>query len=1202
MISSSQASSFQATPLPALPPGRTGFSLLPASVTGITFTNQLDLLRGLVNQNLMNGSGVAAGDIDKDGLCDLYFCGLDVPNRLYRNQGGWKFTDVTEQAGVACPGQDSTGAGFVDLDADGDLDLLVTALGPGVRLFLNDGQGRFAEGTDRAGLRRAAGSTSLALADIEGDGDLDLYVANIPRRPVRNELSVTYQIKHTQGEPRVVAINGVPTTSPELVGRFKVSPQGEVIEYGEPDHFYLNNGDGTFTLLSFTDGRFLDEDGQVLASTPMDWGLAARFHDVNQDGRPDLYVCNDLFTPDRFWLNQGGGRFRAIPHLALRHTSLASMGIDVADVNRDGHYDFFVSDMLSLDRQLRMTQFAHVPPKLWEDGVIGGRLQFNHNSLCLNRGDMTFAEISAYSGLAASDWSWGGVFLDVDLDGYEDLLIPNGQQRNLAHADFASRVERVQRTRGRISLQEMKSIAEEFPPLEVPNLAYRNRGDLTFEETGTAWGFDTPTASQGLALADLDNDGDLDVAVNNLLQSAGIYRNETAAPRLAVRLTGMARNTAGIGAQIKVLGGPMPQQQEMICGGRYLSGDQAIRVFATGASDRLTIEVLWPSGKRSRVSEARPGNLYEVRELAASAERTATVVAREEPLFFEDVSEQLQHAHSEHAFNDFQWQPLLPYRLTRRGPGITWCDLNGDQLDDLVIPGGQGGAMALYLNQGGQAFRPMTVEGVAAPLAADQTTVLAWRPSGKTNVLLLAGFAAYKPAPASHPSLSFIDLARPGSSSDIGRLEGPVGPLAMADIDGDGDLDLFVGTTSMSGRHPEPGSGYLFRNDRGAMVLAEHWPKLGIVKGAVFTDLNLDGYPELALACEWGALRVFSNQAGELKEDATAAWGLLSSTGLWQGITTGDFDGDGRPDLAAANWGLNSSLRASAARPLIFYYGDLDEDGRVEILEISLDPATQREHLAANLNLVAQSLPGVRARIPDYHTYSRMTLQELLGESMAKLTRLEIATLASAVFLNRGDHFISRPLPAEAQFSPAFGIVAADWDGDGADDLFLSQNNFGVGMGMTRQDAGRGLWLRGDGQGQFHPVPGQTSGLLLYGEQRGCAVSDFDADGRVDLAVAQNNEQTKLFRNRGGRPGMRVALRGPAGNRPGIGAVLRTGRGDKWGPGREVQAGSGYWSMNSSTVVLPLADGPRQVEVRWPGGHTTLRDIPAGATELAVDF
>jgi len=344
---------------------------------------------------------------------------------------------------------------------------------------------------------------------------------------------------------------------------------------------------------------------------------------------------------------------------------------------------------------------------------------------------------------------------------------------------------------------------------------------------------------------------------------------------------------------------------------------------------------------------------------------------------------------------------------------------------------------------------------------------------------------------------------------------------------------------------------------------------------------------------------VFSNRHGKFTE-TTREWGLANETGLWQGVTVGDFDGDGRLDIASSNWGLNTPLTASPEDPKIFYYGDIAGNGTIAIIETIVDHATRKEYPAPNLNLLSMAAPFARARVADYEAYSKTTIQDLFGDAFHKLKRIELRNLASTVFLNRGDHFEAHPLPPEAQFAPAFGIVAADFDGDGAQDLFLSQNSFSGGMAMTRLDAGRGLLLLGDGHGAFSSMSGQASGLLIYGQQRGCAVSDFDADGRTDLVVAQNNGATKLYRNQKGVPGLRVRLRGPAGNSVGIGAVIRAGSDGAWGPAVEIHSGSGYWSMDSSVPVLSKAADPKQVQVRWPGGKTSLREIPVGAREVTV--
>ncbi|MBM3841471.1 MAG: VCBS repeat-containing protein, partial [Verrucomicrobia bacterium] len=517
--------------------GKTGFARLDSSATGIAFTNRLSDDRSLSNRNLLSGSGVAAGDVDGDGLYDLYFCGLDSDNVLYRNLGNWRFEDITAAAGVASARDDATAAAFADIDGDGDLDLLVNSLGGGTRIFQNDGKARFQEITAQSGVASKAGSMSMALADIEGDGDLDLYVANFRPTTIQDQITTRFSVRPIGDRHVVTHVNGQPATSPEFTNRFVVTPAGSVLELGEADFLFLNDGKGKFTVVPFTDGAFLDEKGRPLREPPRDWGLAVQFHDINVDGAPDIYVCNDLYTPDRIWINDGRGRFRALDNLSLRDTSTFSMGVDFADIDRDGAVDFFVVDMLSRDHVNRHVQISQSRSGRAPPGPIDLRLQQLRNTLLVNRGDTTFAEISFYSGVEASEWSWGPIFLDVDLDGYEDILVTNGQLRDFQNADMATRYESA-KTGKQLTPSEAMSLIRFFPDYKSPNMIFRNRGDLTFEEVGAAWGFNAIGISQGMALADLDNDGDLDVVMNNLNEVAGVFRNEGSAPRVAVRLKG----------------------------------------------------------------------------------------------------------------------------------------------------------------------------------------------------------------------------------------------------------------------------------------------------------------------------------------------------------------------------------------------------------------------------------------------------------------------------------------------------------------------------------------------------------------------------------------------------------------------------------------------------------------------------------------
>ncbi len=1187
--------------------GQPGFKLMPAASTAITFTNHLGDQRSLTNQVLMSGSGVALGDIDGDGWCDVYFCGLDSANVLYRNLGGWKFQDITASAGVTCAEQASTGAVFADVDGDADLDLLVCGIGSGVRLFLNDAGGRFTEVTQAAGLSSQAASMTAALADIDGDGDLDLYVANYRAETIQDEPGLPMRVSMRSGQPAISLIDGKPPT-PEQLARFTIDPATmSVIENGDADVLYRNDGRGKFTAASWTDGTFLDEKGRPVA-TPHDWGYTAMFHDMNGDGAPDLYVCNDAYSVDRIWLNDGSGRFRAASTLDLRHTCFSSMGVDFADLNRDGFDEFFVADMLARDHVTRHTLMAdRFPPS--PPGVIDTRPQYAHNTLFLNRGDGSYAEMAQLSGVDASDWSWSPVFLDVDLDGYDDLLITTGLERSLRHADSRRRID-VAKAGRKLTKQEFCDLRKIMPRLETPNHAFRNRGDLTFEPAGAAWGFDSRQVSHGLALADLDNDGDLDVVVNCMNAPALVYRNEASAPRVAVRLKGNAPNTRGIGARIKLLAGDtgLPQSREMISGGRYLSGDDAMRVFAAGrAATNLTLEVTWRSGRRSVVSNAQPNRVYEIVEAASKPIPPRPSPASPPLPLFSDVSARLNHRHSETAFNDFERQPLLPRRLSQLGPGVSWCDVNDDGRDDLLIPSGRGGELAILLNDARGGFSRLNAARVIGKATGDQTTVLgaALKPG---STALLAGLSHYETGDAAQPSVTRHEFwaggidagtALPGTTSSVGA-------LALGDVDGDGDLDLFVAGRVVPGRYPEPAESRLFRNEGGQFSLGQQFN--GLVSGVVFSDLNGDGFPELILAQDAGPLRVFRNDRGQLTPwevpvslRPSPLTPLTSFTGWWNSVTAGDFDGDGRMDFVAGNWGRNSKYQFYAAQPLHLYHGDLNGDHSAPLIEAHFDSGLGQIVPRRHRDALARVLPFVAERFDSFESFSRAGVAEILGDRMTAALDLTVNTTDSMLFLNRGDHFEAAPLPLKAQLSPVFGLCVGDADGDGNEDIFLAQNFFGVDDSTSRHDAGLGLWLKGDGRGGFKPLPASESGVRVHGEGRGAALCDYDADGRIDLAVAQNGAETKLYHNERAQPGLRVRLQAGPGNPAGMGATGRLKHGERLGPAREVRAGAGYWSQDSAVQVMAGAGPATQLQVRWPGGKLTTSDLPPGAREVTVD-
>jgi hypothetical protein len=1197
------------------PAGRTFLQRLPESATGIAFTNFVSEEKELENSMRTTGAGVAAGDVDGDGWCDLYFCGMENANALYRNLGNGRFANITAEAGVACAGQYSSGTVLADIDGDGDLDLLVNSLGGGTRLFLNDGKAHFTEARDR-GLVQRYGSTSMALADIDGNGTLDLYVCNYATTKIEDRPNAKFDAKTSNGKLVLTAIDGVPLTSPELTNRYFVDAEKTVRELGEPDVLYRNDGHGRFTQVPWTGGAFLNEENQPLALPPYDFGLSVMFHDIDGDGSPDIYVCNDLFPPDRIWLNDGKGTFRAMSNLAVRNTCRFAMGVDFADLNRDGYDEFFVVDMLSRQHALRKTQTVGVLPIVLPVGKIDNRPQYKRNTLFLNRGDGTYAEISQYAGLAATEWSWMPAFLDVDLDGYEDVLVTTGHWLDSLNADAVAQIMKI-RTQRKLTDEEQRQLKRKYyPVLNLPNQAFRNRGDLTFEDKGREWGFDFVGISQGLCLADLDNDGDQDVVVTHLNSAAGIYRNESSAPRVSVRLRGRAPNTHGIGAKIRLVGGAAGglehgQSQDMICGGRFLSCDDTSRTFATGiATGAMVLTVTWRSGAVSTVRDVAPNREYEIDETSATSRPSTPSTSS---TAFLDVSTLLKHSHIDAPFDDLERQPLLSRRLSQLGPGVSWFDLDGDGWEELLIGTGAGGRMAIFRNDGQGKFQPWDAPVLQQPLARDQTTLLGWRHKDG-SAAVLAGAANYEASEPGGACVQEFELTKPTPGGGFPGFEVSVGPMAMADVDGDGQLDLFVGGRVEPRRYPDIPSSLLFRGTSTGFTVDEpncrQLGLLGMASGATFSDLDGDGAADLAVACDWGPIRLFRNRSGQLEPwnppvrlAGRTNLTLAQLKGWWNGVATGDFDGDGRLDFIGANWGHNGRYETYRERPLRVFFGEWTVKGVVDLFETYYDPALNKEVPWCAYRM-AKLLPWLAERFPTQTSFATAGIADILSERAATARVLEATWLDSTLFLNRGDHFEARPLPLEAQLAPAFAACVADFDGDGNEDLFLSQNFFAVDGDTARYDAGRGLLLAGDGRGGFRVVPGQQSGLKIYGEQRGAAVADYDGDGRVDLVVTQNGAETKLYHNTSARPGLRVRLQGPPGNPSGIGAVLRLVRGEMLGPARELHAGSGYWSQDGGVQVLAAAGAApaRKLSIRWPRQAPVVLELPPNAREVTVDF
>jgi hypothetical protein len=1153
------------------PGGNTLFTELPAAQTGLTAINEyadpamwverfLEFTTGSI------GTGVAIGDYDNDGRPDIYIVSKTGRDRLYRNLGGWRFEDVTSSAGLAPEegafswlkskvgateaddvGHWKQGVAFADVDNDGWLDLYVCRFGAPNRLYMNQRNGKFREEAEARGLALVDASGMGAFCDYDRDGWLDVFVQT-------NLLDAAHQ------------------------------------SGGRPDRLFHNVGGGRFVDVSATAGIA----GETLAHSATWW-------DYDQDGWPDLYLANDFAGPDRLYRNQGNGTFRDVIHNVVPAMPYSAMGADLGDVDNDGWFDLTVADMAATTHEKDQRGMATSRELTREDSQSPElSSQVVRSTLYLNTGAGRMIEAATLAGIQATDWTWSVRFEDLDNDGWVDLHVTNGMNREYQNTDLRDRIILTESSAERLRLMR------DSPPLRERNLAYRNEGGGHFIETGRAWGLDQEGISYGVAFGDLDGDGDLDLVYANHEAPPTVLRNDgQTGHRVILALRGTVSNRFGVGTVARIETAAGEQVRQLVLARGYLSSSEPVLHFGLGEETKITrLTLEWPSGHRQVFKDLAADQRYTITEPAGAA--VASPPAAPPRTQFEEVGAARGLAWTVNDNFEPESQPLAPMHFDRRGPALALGDLDGDGVLDVVVGGTSRQPAAIRLGAGGfaaaAALPPAVVDNgplLLADFNGDGRTDLFETRAGTNRP---AGSAAYQPVlHLNQGNGSLVPAADAVPAMPISA-----GAAIAADFDHDGDLDVFVGGRVQPGRYPQEPASALLRNTGGRFedvteTLAPALRNVGMVSSALWSDVDQDGWPDLVLALEWGGVKYFRNEGGRAFVDESARAGFAAAgPGWWTSLASADFNGDRRPDYVVGNVGLNTPYRA----PALLFVGRFGSSPASQLVEAYQEGG--KLYPRRTLRTLATQIPDLKRRFKKNDDYARATLAEVVGaDRLAVARRYEATELRSGVFLSQPDGaFRFVPLPQPAQLAPLQGLAAGDFDGDGRADILAVQNSRAPIVSTGRFEGGLGVFLRGDGRGGFIAVPGRDSGIVAPGDLKALVVFDLDADGWPDFLASRNQGTSLAWHNAGSPAGrsFQVALRGPPGNRDAIGARVTVELADGSSQTAEVQAGSGYYSQSAATLFFgcPLTAPPRSLAVRWPDGTTSTRPLAAAPPALLV--
>jgi enediyne biosynthesis protein E4 len=1072
------------------------FELLPPASTGITFANNLPERPDFNILNYLyyyDGGGVAVGDVDGDGLMDLYFTSNLGANKLYRNRGNYKFEDITARAGVADSVGWKTGVTMADVNGDGKIDIYVSGvdyLGMHGRnvLYLNNGDGTFTDRTKQYGLEHSGFSTQALFFDYDGDGDLDMYL-----------------LDHSTHAQRGIE------------GLSQQAPRGK----GTGDRLFRNDGN-RFTDVTAAAGIHDGVDG---------YGLGVVASDFNGDGCPDIYVANDFQGNDNLYINSCNGTFTESIARATGHTSRFSMGVDAADFDNDGRIDIISLDMLPAREDILKTTSTAESFELFNLRVAAGyHPQYARNALQLNRGRGKFSEIGYLAGVAATDWSWTPLFADLDNDGRKDLFVTNGVYRRPNDMDYITYVgnEAVQASLRDTITPANLGLLQKMPQVPLANYAFHNEGNLRFTNLAPQWGLAQPGFSNGAVYVDLDNSGNLDLVVNNIGAPASIYRNNARALNdthyLTVSLRGSGGNTAGIGARVEIDRAGVKQVVEQNPTRGFLSSVDPRLHFGLGAAATIdSLTVIWPNHRSQTLVNVAGDRIITLAQSNAIQPYSFSPPAPS-PLFADVTAKSgVDFRHREDTFYDYNREPLIPHLLSTEGPRLAVADVNGDGLEDFYVGGAKWQAGGLFIQQSDGTFRASNQPAFTADSVSEDVGAgfLDANGDGFPDLFVASGGNEFwGQQDALRPRLYLNDghgnfqRAR-DALPDIFENASAV---AVGDFNGDGRADVFLGGRVVSRGYGLIPKSHLLQNDGNGHfvdITMEKAPQLsdaGMVSSATWIDYDHDGKLDLVVVGEWMPVRVFHQENGKLVERTREA-GLSGTNGWWNSVEAVDLRGSGRQDLVLGNLGLNSYLHASVKEPVRLYVNDFSHTGSGNVEQILTSYQDGVSYPLAGRDELLNKIPSLRAKFPTYKQFGASRIEDILPAADLRDAQVrEADTFASAIAKNNGDGtFTLRSLPTGAQLAPIYASATGDFDGDGKPDLIVGGNLYGVTPMLGRYDASYGLLLKGDGTGGFTAVDMDSSGLVIDGQVRDIRVLR-GANGQRLIVVARNNDAVLVLR------------------------------------------------------------------------------------------